>query len=74
MNNQIKVKGGKIHAVEDGFVISDIGGWLPGCYDSIESAKLGIKNKSKDDWLYLSALQDEVNIKHGRRISIEDFK
>lgn len=74
MNKEIKVRGGKIHPVNDSFVISDVGGWLAGSYDSIESATLGIKNRSKDNWSYLNILRDEINIKQGRNITIEDFK
>ena len=74
MNKEIKVRGGKIHPVNESFVISDGGGWLAGSYDSIESATLGIKNKSKDDWSYLETLRDEVNIKQCRDITVEDFK
>ncbi len=74
MIKEIKVRGGKIHPVNDSFVISDIGGWLAGSYDSIESAALGIKNRSKDNWSYLNTLRDEVNINLGRDITVEDFK
>lgn len=33
----------KIHKVDDTFVISDDGGWLPGCYDSFETAEKALK-------------------------------
>lgn len=33
----------KIHKVDDTFVISDDGSWLPGCYDSFETAEKALK-------------------------------
>lgn len=74
MRNQLKIRGGVIHKVDSGFVISDVGGWLAGNYDSIDSAKLAIKNKSKNNWSYLGELQEKINVGLGRSITTEDFK
>lgn len=74
MSNQIKVRGGIVHKVDGGYVISDSGGWLAGVYDSIESAKLGIKNRSKDNWCFLENLRNKINIDENRSINIEDLK
>lgn len=74
MNNQIKVRGGKIHQLEDSFVISDEGGWLDGSYDSIESATLAIKNKRKNDWRFLVDLSHRVNRHEGRLITVIDIQ
>lgn len=72
--NNIKVRGGNIFNIKDGFVVSDNGGWLSGKYDSIESAKLALKNKSKDNWCYLDSLRDSINIREKRNIKVSDFK
>lgn len=74
MGDQIKVRGGTVHKTDNGFVISDCGGWLAGVYDSIESAKVGIKNRSKNNWSYLGLLRDRVNIDLSRNITVEDFE
>ena len=74
MENRVETKDGVIHAVDGGFVISDDGGWLAGKYECIESAKLGLKFKSMDDWSYLDKLRDLINIKENRNIKLGDFK
>lgn len=74
MNNVTRVRGGKIHQLEDSFVISDEGGWLDGSYDSVESATLAIKNKSKNDWFFLVDLSHRVNRQEGRLITVIDIQ
>ena len=74
MNNQTKVRGGTIHNVGNGFVISDNDGWLSGKYESIESAKLALKLKSKDNWSYLENLTKNINHSKDRNITVEDMK
>jgi len=48
-----------ISKVDNGFVISSGGLWLPGCYDSERAAKYAFKFSEED----LQALQNEVNAK-----------
>lgn len=74
MSNSMKVRGGSVYSLGDGFVVADHGGWLSGKYDSIESAKLALKNKSKDNWSYLDNLRDSINIREKRNITVSDFK
>lgn len=74
MNEQIKIRGGKIHKLPDCFVISDEGGWLDGSYDSIESATLAIKNKSKDNWSLLGKLAFSINNQKQRNITVNDIR
>ena len=74
MSNQTKVRGGTIHNVGNGFVVSDNDGWLSGKYDSIESAKLALKLKSKDNWSYLEKLTKQINCIENRSIVAEDMK
>ncbi|MBQ0111517.1 MAG: hypothetical protein KBT03_00135 [Bacteroidales bacterium] len=74
MNNITRVRGGKIHKIDASFVISDEGGWLDGSYDSIESATLAIKNKSKNDWFFLVDLSRRVNRDEGRLITVIDIQ
>ena len=63
-----------IHKVKDGYVISDEGGWLAGLYTDIESAKLAIDNRSKDQFCFLEMLIDSINLGEGRAISVDDIK
>ena len=63
-----------IHKVKDGYVISDDGGWLAGLYADIESAKIAIDNRSKDQWCFLQMLTDSINIGERRPITAKDIK
>lgn len=54
----------KIHKVDDTFVISDDGGWLPGCYDSFETAEKAHAVKHLENWNFLQRLQNEANTRN----------
>lgn len=55
----------KIHRDGDIFLISDGNGWLPGCYDSFETATKAHDVKHLENWCFLTRLQYEANIRNG---------
>lgn len=63
-----------IYKVKDGYVISNDGVWLAGLYSDVESAKLAIDNRSKDQWCFLQMLKDSINIGERRPITANDIK
>jgi hypothetical protein len=60
---------------EKGYTISDMGGWIPGIYESKEAAIKGFK-LSLEDFGAITELNDKVcNInKENRKITIWDIK
>jgi hypothetical protein len=63
-----------IHEVDGSFVISDQGGWLPGSFDSHESAIAGFKFLESNQWNLTDRLRDINDCKKGNRaITIGDI-
>nr|WP_318375388.1 hypothetical protein [Enterobacter sp.] len=54
---------------DDGYVIYDDSGWLPGLYESSEAAELALKQKHLENWGRLQRLQDESD----GRITLEQL-
>lgn len=52
------------------------GGWLPGVYDSEESAELGAKACFEDEHKFVTEIQQPINHcdKENRLITVNDFK
>lgn len=60
----------KIHKVDDTFVISDDGGWLPGCYDSFETAEKAHTVKHLENWRFCDDKETKV---FGSRFPVQDW-
>ena len=61
---------------DHGFCISFFaGGWMPGTYDSMDSAKLGIKACNINEHKFVTEIQQPINHfdKGNRGISIDDI-
>jgi hypothetical protein len=59
-----------LHQVDDQFVISSHGVWVPGSYDSERAARYAFRFKNAD----LAVLSAQVNAEQKRPITFEDLR